>query len=192
MSLNGNYKIIQDGSRPRRIHRFLNANKNRSEHLVKTSPSSQAPTDMKKWQDPPTPPPPSSSHTTSSSFNVQKALVCVIASQKAGPGRADETKSSVRGLCFISEDLVTTRRAGWGGGAESRLGGNVYAGNKDCDNCDPLRLERHYTVLDSQTDSGNTIQIGEGDRGSGKQERRPNVRARATGPEESHIFRFPH
>lgn len=59
-----------------RVYRFLYANKNRSEHLVKTSLSSEAPTDIKDDRTPIPPHP--------NSFNVQKAkhaLVCVITSQ---------------------------------------------------------------------------------------------------------------
>lgn len=40
-----------------RAYRFLHANKNRSEHLVKTSLSSEAPTDIKDDRSPPPPPP---------------------------------------------------------------------------------------------------------------------------------------
>lgn len=54
-----------------------------------------------------------------------------------GPERRDETDSSLQGLCY---DLVTTSGADTGR-TESRVGGNVYPGNKDCDNCSPFELE---------------------------------------------------
>lgn len=67
-----------------------------------------------------------------------------------------------------------TGRAGTGGRAKSRFGGNVYPTHKDCDNCSPFQLERHYIVFDSKKGSGNKIQIREE-----KKERLPNV-GRAT------------
>lgn len=69
-----------------RVYRFLHANKNRSEHLVKTSLSSEAPTDIKDDRSPPTT---TTTNAATISFNVQKAkyaLVCVITSQKQGLG----------------------------------------------------------------------------------------------------------
>lgn len=60
----------------------------------------------------------------------------------------DETSSSLKGLCFISEDFDMTG-ASTLGKIQARLGGNEYSGNKDCDNCAPLQLERHYAASDS-------------------------------------------
>lgn len=131
-----------------RVYRFLYGNKNRSEHLVKTSLSSEAPTDIKRWQ---TPPPTTTTATTSALMcKKPSTLFSVLSQAKTGPGREDETSSSLKGLCFISEDFVMTGRAGIGGEAKSRLGGNVYSAHKDCDNCSPFQLERHYTVFDSK------------------------------------------
>lgn len=38
-------------------------------------------------------------------------LLSVLSQAKTGPGRGDETNSSLKGLCFISEDFVMTGRA---------------------------------------------------------------------------------
>lgn len=62
----------------------------------------------------------------------------------------DETSSSLEGLCFISEDFDMTGESTLGK-IQARLGGNEYSGNKDCDNCGPLQLERHYAASDSTT-----------------------------------------
>lgn len=35
------------------------------------------------------------------------------------------------------------------GKIQARLGGNEYRGNKDCGNCAPFQLERHYAASDS-------------------------------------------
>lgn len=92
------------------VYRFLYANKNRSEHLVKPSLSSEAPADIKDDRQPPTPLPPSALMCKKPSM-----LLSVLSQAKTGPGRGDETNSSLKGLCFISEDFVMTGRAGTGG-----------------------------------------------------------------------------
>lgn len=58
------------------------------------------------------------------------------------------TSSSPKGLCFISEDFEMPGESTLGI-IQARLGGNEYSGNKDCDNCAPLQLERHCTTSDS-------------------------------------------
>lgn len=55
----------------------------------------------------------------------------------------DEAHSSLKGLCVISGDFVTTEGAGNAGTAESRFSGTVYAACKDPDNC---TVERHSAV----------------------------------------------
>ncbi len=89
-------------------YRFLYANKNRSEHLVKPSLSSEAPADIKDDRPPPpTPLPPSALMCKKPSM-----LLSVLSRAKTGPGRGDETNSSLKGICFISKDFVMTGRAG--------------------------------------------------------------------------------
>lgn len=84
---------------------------------MKTSLSSEAPTDIKDGRSvpplpPPAPPPPPISPPPSALMcKKPSTLLPVLSQAKIGPGRGDETSSSLEGLCFISEDFVMTGRA---------------------------------------------------------------------------------
>lgn len=109
-----------------RVYRFLYANKNRSEHLVKTSLSCEAPTDIKDGRSPPPPPPPLRPLPPSALMCKKPSMLLSVLSQaKTGPGRGDETNSSLKGLCFISEDFVVTPTA-WTGGKPSHALVEMY------------------------------------------------------------------
>lgn len=60
---------------------------------------------------PPSPPPPP---LPPSALMCKKpsTLLSLLSQAKTGPGRGDETSSSLKGLCFISEDFVMSGRAG--------------------------------------------------------------------------------
>lgn len=101
----------------------------------------------KRWQDPPLAPT-STTKAASSLWGKTRMLLPLLSHAQIRDWGPDETSSSLKGLCFISEDFDMTGESTLGK-IQARLGGNEYSGNKDCDNCAPLQLERHYAASDS-------------------------------------------
>ena len=96
------------------VYRFLNANKNRSEHLVKTSLSSEAPTDIKDGRSPPLPLPLLRAYTAAATigFNVQKSQArSCLCYHKPNQGLGEEMKPvpQWKGYVLLARTKLGTR-----------------------------------------------------------------------------------